>query len=261
MSIFDCFRLDGKVGVITGGGTGLGFNMAEVLAEAGADVVLVGRRKDVVEKAAEELSRFGHRTLSISGDVSEEQDVKKIVARTISEFGCLDIVIANAGGGGHEGGLPDLETWQAKIDSHLTGTYLTVKEVAPVMIQQKKGKIITIASMRGITGDIWGENPAYSCAKAGIINLTKSIAVHLAPHGIHVNCIAPGPFNTERVGRVFESEKDEHKRLAAGYLERIAFHRLGKPEEIKGLALFLASSASEYITGVTIPIDGGYLAH
>ena len=129
------------------------------------------------------------------------------------------------------------------------------------MIQQKKGKIITMASMRGITGDIWGHNPAYSSAKAGIINLTKSFAVTLAAHGIQVNCIAPGPFRTERVGRVFESSDDEHKKLAADYLDRIAVHRLGEPEEIKGLALFLASSASEYITGVTIPIDGGYLAH
>ncbi len=261
MALMDLFKLDGQVAFITGGGTGLGRAMAEGLAEAGADIAMIGRREHVVAEAAQDLLRFGHRTLAISGDIGREDDVKMAVDRIMAEFGRLDIAIANAGVAGYEGPFPDLQTWQGKVDSHLTGTYLTAREAARVMVPQRRGKIIAVSSIRGVVADPEGDNPAYCAVKGGILNLSRTLAVHLAPHGIQVNCIIAGTFNTPRSKRIFEATDEETKIVAQGYLKRVAQHRIAEPEEIKGLALFLASAASDYITGAAIPIDGGYLAH
>jgi len=222
MTVLDAFKLDGQVALVTGGGSGLGWAMAQGMAEAGADVVCADWYENRAREAAEMIRGVGRRGLAITADVSKEADAKRMVERTVAEFGRLDIVIANA---------------------------------------QGRGKIITISS---ITGAFVGRGlrPGYSAAKGGVVGLTWTLALILAPYGIQVNCIAPGYFKTALGrGRFLQKELDEEtRRSIAEELKNIPLGRIAEPSEIKGLALLLASSASDYMTGCVIPIDGGYVA-
>lgn len=265
MTALDAFKLDGQVALVTGGGTGLGWAMTEAMAEAGADVVCVGRREYKVREAAEMIRGLGRRGLAISADVSQEADVKRMVEQTVAEFGRLDIVIANAGISGEPEPFPEepLQSWQQAIDIDLTGVFLTIREAAKFMIPQRRGKIITISSIHGgIVGQLEGRKLGYSAAKGGVVGLTKTLAIILAPYGIQVNCIAPGVFRTP-IGRgiFMQEEPDERaKQIRETFLRFVPLRRIGEPSEIKGLTLLLASSASDYMTGCVIPIDGGYTA-
>ena len=265
MTVLDAFRLDGQVALVTGGGSGLGWAMAEAMAEAGADVVCADWFENKAKEAAEMIRGLGRRGLAISADVSQEADVKRMVERTVAEFGRLDIAIANAGISGEPEPFPEepLQSWQQVIDIDLTGVFLTAREATRVMIPRRRGKIITISSIHGgIVGQHEGRKPGYSAAKGGVVGLTRTLAITLAPYGIQINCIAPGAFRTP-IGRgVFmEEEPDEGtKQIRETFLRFIPLRRIGEPSEIKGLALLLASSASDYMTGCVIPIDGGYTA-
>ncbi len=264
MSVWDDFKLDGKVALVTGASSGLGRAYAEAVAEAGADVACVGRNEKRVNQAAEMVRGLGRRAVAIRADVSKEENVRTMMERTVAELGRLDIVFANAGIA-PEYYLPlegDLETWQNVIDVNLTGVYLTIRESGKIMSQQKRGKIISTASIIGIVGYFEGNWPAYTAAKSGVVSLTKTFAIALAPYNIQVNAIAPGFFRTAiGKGEYIQEEPDEEtKQWFDSQLERIPLGRFAEPAEIKGLAVFLASSASDYVTGSTMVIDGGWVA-
>ncbi len=265
MGILDGFKLDGQVALVTGAGSGIGRAIAEAMAEAGADVVCIGRRKHKVDETVEVIRGLGRRGLAISADVSKEADAKRMVEQTVAEFGRLDIVFANAGISGEPEPFLEqpLDSWQEAIDIDLTGVFLTAREAAKVMVPQKRGKIITISSIHGgFVGQQEGRKPGYTAAKGGVAGLTKTLAITLAPHGILVNCIAPGSFRTP-IGRGIFMKKEldeETKRIQETFLRFIPLGRPAEPAEMKGLALLLASPASDYITGAVIPIDGGWSA-
>jgi len=237
MTVLDAFKLDGQVALVTGGGSGLGWAMAQGMAEAGADVVCADWYENRAKEAAEMIRGVGRRGLAITADVSKEA------------------------AGEPEPLLEEpVESWQEAIDIDLTSVFLTAREGARVMIPQGRGKIITISS---ITGAFVGRGlrPGYSAAKGGVVGLTWTLALILAPYGIQVNCIAPGYFKTALGrGRFLQKELDEEtRRSIAEELKNIPLGRIAEPSEIRGLALLLASSASDYMTGCVIPIDGGYV--
>jgi len=222
------------------------------LAEAGADVAVVQRRVEVSEQTAEEIRKLGRDSFAMKVDVSKAEDVKNMVAVAKDRFGEIDILINNAGIGQ---GIPALdmteEDWDSMIDIHLKGTFLCSQMVGREMVKQKKGSIINIASMSGFIINRPQPQAHYNTAKAGIAHLTKSLAMEWAKFNIRVNAIAPGYMKTPMLKRVSD-------KIAEEWLSLSPMGRFGEPCEIKGLALFLASKASTFMTGTTIVIDGGY---
>ena len=245
--------LEGQVAIVTGGGTGIGRAIALEFAKAGADVVVASRRLSVLEKVSEEVTALGKRSLAIQTDISRKTDVDNLVQRVMDEFGVIDILVNNAG---IFDTTPLLELseddWDKVIDINLKGCYLCCQAVGKGMVEQKKGNIINIASMCAMMG---GCTPVYSIAKAGVVNLTRGLALKLASYNIRVNAIAPGHVRVER-WRSRWSDPERLKEVVA----RIPLGRIGEPSEIASVASFLASEASSYITGSTIVVDGGYLA-
>jgi len=264
MGVLDVFRLDGKVALITGASSGLGWAFAEAMAEAGADVACVGRNEARVNQAAEMVRGLGRRAAAIRADVSKEDDVIMMTERTVAELGQLDIVFANAGIADGREPTPTwkLETWQRVSDVDLAGVFLTIREAAKVMVPRRRGKIISTSSVVGVVGYHEGHSLDYTAAKGGIISMTKTAAIALAPYGIQVNSIAPGFFKTPFAGGEMLEEKpdEETEQIFAEILRRIPAGRWGEPAETKGLAVFLVSAASDYVTGITIAIDGGRIA-
>ncbi len=266
MKVLDTFRLDGKLAVVTGGGGGLGSAIAEAMAEAGADVGVVDKDEIGASKTAEMVKSLGRKSLAIKADISKEEDVVAMMQRITKELGPLDIVFANAGILHEPEPIPDgkLQDWQNVININLTGVYLTLREAARIMIPRKQGKMIATASVVGIVSADKGSAPAYTASKGGVVSLTKTFAIALAQYGIQVNCFAPGFFITNlspyKKYVLQDNPDEEGKRALASRLGKIPLRKFAYPADLKGLALFLSSSASDYITGATIPIDGGLLA-
>jgi gluconate 5-dehydrogenase len=252
----ELFRLDGKVAIVTGGGSGIGRQMAEGLAEMGADLVLCARRVERCEQAAEELSRLGVRTLALACDVRDPEQVQAVVARAKEELGSVDIMVNNAGTvwGAPPEEMP-LEGWQKVIDVNLTGVFLFAQAAGRVMIERGSGgAIVNIASVAGLHGapaEVANTVP-YHASKAGVIGFTRDLAWKWARHGIRVNAIAPGWFPSDMANFVIER--------APGLQDRIPLGRFGGPEDLKGAVVFLASDASAYVTGHTLVVDGGQSA-
>lgn len=255
LSAKQLFDLTGRVAIITGGSIGLGRQMAEGLSEMGADVVLCARKKDRCEQAAEELQHLGIRAIALGCDVKNPVSIQEVVGATLSQFGRIDILINNAG---ISWGAPveqmSLEDWNKVIETNLTGTFLCSQAVGKVMIEQKRGKIINIASVAGL-GGAPPELPAigYHASKGGVIAFTKDLACKWAPHNIQVNAIAPGWFPTHMSNWVIEHYK-------ALFLSHIPARRFGNEHDLKGAAVFLASDASNYVTGHVLVVDGGQSA-
>lgn len=254
-SALDIFRLDNRVALITGGGGGLGSVFARTLAEAGARVALLGRREEVAAAVAQAVTEAtGQQAIAVAGDVTDETQVQAAIKRVQQELGSLDILVNAAGVNVRKPTVDfSLDDWRRVVDINMTGTFLCSKYAAPVMIATGWGRVINIASMLGQVG--LGERPAYTAAKGGVIQLTRTLALEWATHGITVNALAPGPFATELNIPVLQNPTANK-----AFIDRIPLGRWGDPEELAGPILFLASQASSFMTGAVLTVDGGWTA-
>jgi NAD(P)-dependent dehydrogenase (short-subunit alcohol dehydrogenase family) len=250
------FDLTGRVAIITGGSIGLGRQMAEALAEMGANLVLCARKKERCEEAAHELEKFGVRTLALACDVKDQASVEQLIAATVSEFKRIDVLINNAG---ISWGAPTesmtLAEWNKVMETNLTGTFLCAQAAGKIMLKQQSGKIINMASVSGLKGapPEAVEAIAYHASKGGVISFTRDLAVKWARKNIQVNAIAPGWFPTHMSDKVIEHKKDY-------LLSHIPARRFGTDYDLKGAAVFLASDASAYVNGHILVVDGGQCA-
>ena len=255
MNIREMFDLKGKVAIVTGGGRGIGLKMAEGLAEVGANIVLCSRKIENCQKAAQDLSKLGVKTLAMACDVRSSEEIQGVVDKTLKEFGRLDILVNNSGI--TRGGLAEdysLEGWEKVMSTNMTGAFLFSQMAGRVMIRQKSGTIINIASVMGVIGiQDAADAIAYSASKGALITFTKDLAAKWAKYNIRVNAIAPGWFPTDMTEWVLDHHGQE-------ILGLIPMGRYGEPEELKGAVVYLASEASRYVTGIVLPVDGGQLA-
>jgi|HubBroStandDraft_4_1064222.scaffolds.fasta_scaffold01273_7 gluconate 5-dehydrogenase len=265
VNVKQLFDLSGRVAIVTGGSIGLGRQMAEGLAEMGAHLVLCARKEERCHQAAEQLQQLGVKAIAVGCDVKNPASIQEMVEATLSQFGRIDVLINNAG---ISWGAPveemRLEDWNKVIETNLTGTFLCAQAVGKVMIRQSRGKnsagknsagkIINVASVAGL-GGAPAELPAigYHASKGGVISFTKDLACKWASHNIQVNAIAPGWFPTHMSNRVLE----HHEEL---FLSHIPLRRFGNEHDLKGAAVFLASDASNYVTGHVLVVDGGQSA-
>jgi NAD(P)-dependent dehydrogenase (short-subunit alcohol dehydrogenase family) len=255
MNVRQLLDLTGRVALITGGSMGLGRQIAEGLAEMGAHLVLCARKKERCETAAEELKALGVATLALACDVTNPASIHNVVEAAIARFGRIDILINNAG---TSWGAPAeemrLEQWNKVLETNLTGTFLCSQAVGKVMIGQKRGKIINVASIAGMVGSPPElQAIGYSASKGGVITFTRDLARKWASHNIHVNAIAPGWFPTHMSGGVIDRNREN-------LLKSIPLGRFGSEGDLKGAAVFLASNASDFVTGQVLVVDGGQTA-
>lgn len=250
--IKELFDLTGKTAIVTGGSRGIGLEMAEGLAEAGANLMLCARREEWLNESVE---KFHANNFNVEGkvcDVSKAEEVQAIVDETVAKFGTVDILINNAGISW--GAMPEdmpLEQWQKVLDVNLTGCFLMAQAAGKEMLKQNSGSIINIASIAGLTSSANGPFYAgYVASKAGLIGLTRELAASWGRKGIRVNAIAPGFFHSRLADKVI----DIYERVIQ---ETNVIPRVGNEGELKGITVFLASDASSYITGQTIAVDGG----
>ncbi len=252
----DIFDLTGKVAVVTGGGSGLGRANALAFARKGADVVIVDLNQTAAENVAAEVSNIGRKALAINTDVRSKIEVQKVVDLAIRSFGHIDILLNSAGIARMEGPAEDVSEndWDDIIGVNLKGTFLCCQAVGRVMVSQKKGKIINMASTDGQVG-VPGEL-SYTASKGGVISLTKTLAVEWAKYNINVNALGPTDFETP-MNSPFLHDK-EWVKLAMSRIPLVrARAEFGQPEEITGAAIFLASEASNLVTGHVLNVDGG----
>lgn len=251
-TINELFDLTEKVAIVTGGSRGIGKEMAEGLAEAGASLMLCARRENWLNETVNEFREKGFTVEGVTADVSKAEDVQKVVDETVSKFGKVDILVNNAGISW--GAMPEdmpLDQWQKVLDVNLTGCFLMAQACGREMLKQKSGSIINITSISGLTSSANGPFYAgYVASKAGLIGLNRELAATWGRKGIRVNAIAPGFFHSRLADAVIDLyEKSIQKNNP--------IPRVGNENELKGVAVFLASDASSYVTGQTIAVDGG----
>ncbi len=253
MSVLDLFDLSNKVSIITGGGDGLGRTMATALAEAGSNIVVCSRKLEKCEATAHDLEKVGVKVLAIKCDISQPEDIDEVVTKTKKEFQGIDILVNNSGR--TWGGPPEelnIEDWKKVMDVNIHGTFMFSQKIGKEMISKEKGKIINIASYAGLGGT----DPdclngiSYNTSKGAVIVFTKDLATKWAKYNINVNCIAPGWFPTKMTKWVLENKGEKIK-------DRLLIKRFGQPDDLKGAVVFLASKASDYITGQVLSVDGG----
>jgi len=250
MSLFD---LKGRAALVTGGNGGIGLGMARGLAEAGAAIAVAGRNQAKSEAAAAELAKLGVKTTVIAADVTDEAQCRRMVDETVSRLGRLDILVNNAGINIRKPAQElSLAEWRQVIDINLTSGFIASQAAYPHMKQAGRGKIINIGSMLSIFGA--GFAPAYGASKGGIVQLTKALASGWAKDNIQVNAVLPGWIDTE----LTQGARSQIKGLNTMVLMRTPAGRWGDPNDLSGIAVFLASKASDFITGTAIPVDGGY---
>jgi 2-dehydro-3-deoxy-D-gluconate 5-dehydrogenase len=247
------FDLSGKVAVVTGGNGGIGLGMARGLAEAGADIAIVGRNEAKSSAAAAEIRQCGVKAISVVADVTDKSAVAEMVARTAKELGQIDILVNNAGINIRK--VPQalgLAEWDSVIKTNLTSAFLCSQAVYPAMKAAGGGKIINIGSMMSIFGASFA--PAYAASKGGIVQFTRSCAVAWAADNIQANAILPGWIDTDLTRRAREQIDGLHDKVLA----RTPAARWGAIDDFAGIAVYLASGASNFVTGTAIPVDGGF---
>lgn len=251
-NVRDLFDLTGRTAIVTGGSRGIGKEMAEGLAEAGARIMLCARRAEWLDETVAEFTAAGFDAAGMTCDVSKPDEVQAVIDQTVNRFGSVDILINNAGTSW--GAMPEdmpLDQWQKVIDVNLTGCFLFAQAAGREMLKQERGVIINIASISGLTSSANGPFYAgYVASKAGLIGLTRELAASWGRKGIRVNAVAPGFFHS----RLADAVIDIYERSIQ---ENNVIPRVGEEGELKGITVFLASDASSYITGQTIVVDGG----
>ena len=246
------FDLTGQVAVVTGGNGGLGRGIALGLAEAGAAVAVLGRNEEKSRAVLSELKALGIRSIAVTIDLTKRDEFEPAFQKVENELGSVDILVNNAGNVSLSGGVMNEtpEAWDSVLATQLNAVFLLSRIAAKGLLSRKKGKIINIGSMYSFFGS--GLIPSYSAAKGAIIQLTKSMAIEFAPNNIQVNAIAPGWFKTDMTAPVHAMPLNDE------ILLRTPAGRWGQPEELAGTAVFLASRASDFVTGTTVVVDGGY---
>lgn len=248
--------LEGRVSVVTGGATGIGFQMAMGLAEAGSNIVICSRKLESCEQAVREIAKTGVKALAVACDVTQPDQVEAMKDATLQKFGRVDVLVNNAGRAW--AAAPEdmpLERWQQVFDLNITAPFLCAQVLGREMIKAKHGKIINIASIAGLVG----RNPkaynsvAYGASKGALVHFTRDLAVKWAQHDIQVNCICPGFFVTPLNQKLYEKNKENIDR-------EIPLGHTGGSDDLKGIVVLLASDASNFITGAIIPVDGGTVA-
>ena len=249
------FDLSGKAAIVTGGNGGIGLGIAKGLAQAGANIVVAARNQQKTDSALKELRGLGVKAIGVSTEVTDEGDVADMVKATLDEFGRVDILVNNAGMSIRKAPQDyTMEEFERVINVNLNGTFLCSRDVHAPMKEAGGGKIINIGSMTSVFGSDWVV--PYSASKGGVIQITKSLAIAWAADNIQVNAILPGWIHTDLTAPIKTTFTERYESIRS----RIPHGRWGEPEEMGGCAVFLASSASDYVTGVSIPIDGGYVA-
>jgi gluconate 5-dehydrogenase len=256
MNAFDLFDLRGQVSMVTGGGYGLGKMMATGLAMAGSDIAVCSRKLEKCETAAHEIAELGVEALPLQCDITSDKDVDRAVRETVKRFRKIDILVNNAGMGW--GAAPEdmkIEDWQKVVDLNITGVFRFTQKAGREMITQKRGKIINISSYAGFRGTDpdFLNSISYNASKGAIIAFTKDLATKWARHNINVNCIAPGFFPTKMTKWSLDNWGDK-------ILTRLLIKRFGKEDDLRGAVIYLASKASDYVTGHVLVVDGGLLA-
>ena len=247
------FNLTGKVAVVTGGNGGIGLGMARGLARAGACIVIVGRNAAKSQAAAAELQALGTEAAAIEADVVDEAAVARLMAQVAERWGRLDILVNNAGINIRKPAQDlSLDEWRSVVDTNLTSAFLCARGAYPLLRGAGGGKVINIGSMTSIFGASFA--PAYSASKGGIVQLTKALATSWAADRIQVNAVLPGWIDTELTRTARLQVAGLHERVLA----RTPAGRWGEPDDLAGVAVFLASRASDFVTGAAIPVDGGY---
>ncbi len=247
--------VQGKVAVVTGATKGLGYGMAHGLADAGANLVIVSRNQDDCEKVSREIEKKGRQALPKSADMRKLDSIDSLVEEVVRQFGQIDVLVNNAGTAVTK--TPEKmteEDWDFVLDLNLKGAFFTAQRVGSQMIKQKHGKIINVASVFGFVGD--GNVVSYCASKGGLILMTKSLAIAWARHNIQVNAIAPGYIETEMNTDVLNQEK-----VFKHLMNNTPAKRLGQVEDVVGAVVFMSSPASDFMTGESIVVDGGWLAH
>lgn len=257
MSVFDLFRLDGKRALITGGSRGLGRATAQAFAEAGADLVLVGRTPETLHTAQAELRALNRKVDVLVSDLSDGVEAGRLCDEVLAKHGPIDVLVNNVGGRREDiptASMP-LDAWLRLVDLNLTSAVVCTQKLGSVMLERNWGRIINIASIAGPCVAMRGiEGRHYETAKAALVGLTRSVAADWAPRGVTVNAICPGGFLTDPNRRWFR----ERPTFQTDFEQNIPMGRLGDPTEIGPLALYLASAASSYMTGAVLVLDGGY---
>jgi 2-dehydro-3-deoxy-D-gluconate 5-dehydrogenase len=254
MSILDSFKLDGKIALVTGASVGLGQAMAVALAESGADVACHCHFDGEADETCQKIEELGRKTISISGDMSDKDMPKLIVAEVIEEFGRVDILVNNAGMIRRSPAVDfSEEDWSTVLEVNLSSVFRLSQAVAKSMIENGGGKIVNIASLLSFQGGI--NVPAYTASKSGVAGLTKAFANEWAKHNINVNAIAPGYMATNNT-TALRADETRNRQI----LERIPAGRWGTPEDLAGTVVYLSSSASDYLQGHILIVDGGWMA-
>jgi NAD(P)-dependent dehydrogenase (short-subunit alcohol dehydrogenase family) len=255
-SIFDAFSLTGRRAMITGGSRGLGKEIALGLAQAGADLVLVGREAATLDDAAAEARALGADVTTLTGDLAVPAEAEQTARRAVADHGPIDVLVNNVGGRRFNVATEEMPagTWQTQLDLNVTSAFICSKIVGGEMVKRRSGRIVNVASISGLIANRGIAGRGYEAGKAALVAFTRAVAADWAPYGVTVNAIAPGVFLTDPNRRWF----DENPDLRDTILDMVPMGRLGDPREIAPLALYLASDASSFMTGAVVVIDGGY---
>jgi 2-dehydro-3-deoxy-D-gluconate 5-dehydrogenase len=256
-SLISQFSLAGKSAIVTGVSRGLGISFARGLAKAGCNLVITARDFERLRRVAQDLEQYGGSVLPFKADAAQVKDAEAVVDRALEAFGRLDILVNNAG----ISAVAEAETmssvqWQNVIDTNLTGLFYCAQSAARPMLRSGSGKIINIASMYGISASSYVSQASYVASKAGVLGLTRELAVEWAPRGLNVVALAPGFFRSDQTVWAFEDNKELGEKLLA----KVPMARMGKLEELEATIVYLASAGSDYMNGQALILDGGFLS-